>query len=160
MILPDTFLEKLAEWRPTGGRKALSLPIEGSGWSVALTADRHDELGSLVWELELRRTAADVAGANALNSWAQRFAGRATGLLEPLKVVEVDAERSEALLRSDEPSRRSDTLFYYEILLKNNTAAAVRRYRAADGAGKREQIAFALTHEALAKLVGDLIAEK
>jgi hypothetical protein len=159
MILPDIFLHKLAEWRPAGTRQTLHVPIEGTGWGLALTADRNDELGSLVWELALHRSGEPVVAADVLTGWAKRVAGRATGLLEPLKVIEVDAERSEALLRSNEPLRRGEQLYYYEVHLKNNTSATLCRYRALNGNGKREQVAFALTHEALAKLVADLTAE-
>src|SRR5262249_22519771 len=97
---------------------------------------------------------------NSLSAWAERVAGRVTGLLEPLKVVEVDAERGEALLRSDQPTQRGEKLFYYEVLLQNTTAASVRRYRALPGNGRREQVAFALTKEALAKFVADLAADQ
>jgi hypothetical protein len=81
--------------------------------------------------------------------------------LEPLKVVEVDAVKGEALLRSSEPAQRGDKLFYYEVLLKGTHAAQVRRYQAlAEGIGRREQVAFALTQEALTKLVGDLAGDE
>jgi hypothetical protein len=138
----------------------LGLRLEGSDWGLTLTADRNDELGCLVWELALHRAGAPAPPTAALESWAQRAAARVTGLLEPLKVVEVDPERGEALLRSQQASRRGEQLFYYEVLLKNSSSATLRRYQASNGNGKREQVVFALTHEALAKLVGDLIADK
>jgi hypothetical protein len=87
-------------------------------------------------------------------------ADRATGLLEDLKVVEVDRPRGQALLRSEAPVSRGEDLFYYEVLLTATGAANLRRYSAPNqGPGKREQVAFALTHEALAKLSRDLTAE-
>jgi hypothetical protein len=162
MTLNETLLAKLAEWRPGAGRKTLNVPDEGAGWAVSLTADRADELGCLTWELTLRRGAPLPGGdAQALRAWADRAAGRARGLLETLKVVEVDGERDEALLRSDTPSSKGEDRFYYEVRLKGAGVADVRRYRGSLAAtGKREQIAFALTHEALARLAADLSAEK
>jgi hypothetical protein len=81
-------------------------------------------------------------------------------LLETLKVVEVDRNRHEAVLRSEGPVQRANDLFYYEVHLQGTGAATVRRYRAfREGHGRREQIGFALTHEALAKLTADLTAE-
>ena len=156
MILDETVLQRLAEWQPPGGRQTLNLPT-AAGWSLALTADRHDELGSRVWELTLQRSRAP-AGAKVAD-WAQRVADRATGLLELLQVVEVDAPAGVALLRSQEADRRGDRLSYYEVLLKYATEASVRRYQALADGGKREQVAFALTNEALAKLVADLTAD-
>jgi hypothetical protein len=155
MTLANTLLAKLSDWRPPARG---SLTAAAAGWSVTLTADRADGLGCLVWELALQRTA--PAGGGNLRDRAGRVAARALGLVEPLKVVEVDAVRDEALLRSDGPSQRGDSLFYYEILLRGTGQALVRRYQAAhDPARKREQVAFALTHEVLGKLVDTLTAE-
>jgi hypothetical protein len=68
--------------------------------------------------------------------------------------------RNEGLLRSTAPSRRGDTLFYYEVLLRGTSGAEVRRYQTKDSStAPREQVAFALTHEVLAKLVADLTAD-
>jgi hypothetical protein len=138
------------------------VPDEGAGWAVSLTADRADELGCLVWEMALRRAAPLPDGdAAALRAWAERAAGRARGLLEMLKVIEVDAERDEAILRSDSPAAKGEQRFYYEVHLKGKGVAEVRRYRGSLAAtGKREQVAFALTHEAVARLAADLTAEK
>jgi hypothetical protein len=47
-------------------------------------------------------------------------------------------------------------LFYYEVLLKGIRAASVRRYQASRDGGHRAQVPFVLTHEVLAKFVGDL----
>ena len=162
MSLSATLLEKLAEWRPGRGRQTLNVPDSGAGWAVSLTADRADELGCLTWELTLRRGAPLPGGdAQALRAWADRVAGRARGLMEMLKVVEVDAERDEAILRSDAPAAKGNDRFYYEVHLKGIGVAAVRRFRGAvGGTGKREQVAFALTHEALARLAADLAADR
>jgi hypothetical protein len=138
------------------------VPDQGAGWSAALTADRADELGCLVWEMTVRRAAPLPGGdAAALAAWADRAASRARGLLEMLKVIEVDAERDEAILRSDTPTARGEDRFYYEVHLKGTGVADVRRYRGSLAAtGKREQVAFALTHEALARLASDLTADQ
>lgn len=159
MTLDETVLQKLANWQSArGSRQILAVPDEGSGWAVSLTVDRHDELSSALWEVDLQRVAPrrdDVT----LESWAKDVAGRVTGLLEPLRVLEIDAQRNEALLRSNEPTRRSKDLFYYEVLLKGTRAASMRRYQGSPGGGHREQVAFVLTHEALAKLISDLAAD-
>jgi hypothetical protein len=138
------------------------VPDGGTGWTASVTADRADELGCLVWEMAVRRSALLPGGnAQALRAWGDRIAARARGLLETLKVVEVDAERDEAILRSDTPTAKGEDRFYYEVHLKGAGSASVRRYHGSlTGNGKREQIAFALTHEALARLAADLTAEK
>jgi hypothetical protein len=156
MTLDDTVLQKLAEWRPAGeGRSSLTIPDEGTGWAVTLTADRCDDLGCRLWEVQLRRTREAGPGAT-LHGWANRVAEEVTGLLEPLRVVEIDTRRNEAQLRSDEPTQRKDTLFYYEVLLRGTKEADLRRYHAPTAGGRREQVTFTLTHEALAGFVEDL----
>jgi hypothetical protein len=158
MTLDETVLQKLADWHPPhGGRQTLAIPDQGSGWAVSLTVDRHDELSSALWEIDFQRVAPRPSEVT-LASWAEAVAGRVTGLLEPLQVVEIDLQRNEALLRSNEPSQRNADLYYYEVLLKGTRAAQVRRYQAKPNHGHREQVAFVLTHEALAKLARDLAA--
>ena len=90
---------------------------------------------------------------------AEQVAGRVTGLLETLCLVEVDLGRNVALLRSEQPGQRGDERFYYEVLLEGDGGSALRRYQTPrPGEPRRQQVAFTLTHEALAKLVGDLSA--
>jgi hypothetical protein len=159
MTLVKTVLAKASKWK-TAERRTLTVPDEGSGWTVSLTADRCDDLGCLLWEVALQRSAGPIAAdAAGLQVWAERVVNRVTGLLEPLRLIE--AARLEAQLRSESPTARDEERFYYELLLKAPGIAQLRRYQAADAAGKRRtQVAFALTHEVLAKLAGDLAAEK
>jgi hypothetical protein len=153
----EALLEKLADWRPPEGRQSLHVADKNSGWSVALTVERADQLGCLVWELSLRKNTPAASDAHTLEAWARRVANRATGLLEALKVVEIDPARAEALLRSESPAGQGEKVRYYEVVLAGTGAALLRRYSALrTGIGKREQVAFVLTHEALAKLAFDL----
>jgi hypothetical protein len=157
MTLADPLLARLADWRPTGpGRHAWSSDFPDQGWQVRLTADRVDTVGSLLWDVSLSRLNPSAVD-ESLKAAADRIAGRVTGLLEPLRLDEVDDPRGIARLRSQQPARRGEQASYYEVLLTGLDQVSVRRYQSAAG-GKREQIAFALTHEALAKLVGDLTA--
>jgi hypothetical protein len=84
------------------------------------------------------------------------IASRVGGLMEDLKVYEVDPLANEAVLRSDAPRARGANLAYYEIRLHGLTRAVVRRFTAAKPKPGREQAPFALTHEVLARLVEDI----
>jgi hypothetical protein len=161
MNLAETVLQKIANWRPAGDKRhALLIPDGGSGWAVELQADRCDELGCRVWEITLRRTRKTELQALTLQAWADHAAKRVTGLLEGLRVVEVDPGRNEALLRSDTPASREQRVSYFEILLRGTKSATLRRFRAYQEPGhRREQVSFPLTHEALAKVVTDLTQE-
>jgi hypothetical protein len=157
MTPAETLLGRLSEWRPTGeGRHSLSEDL--GGWTAGLTADAADTLGCRAWEFTLAR-AGDAPAGLTLRGWADAVAGRATGLMEPLKVYEVDESRQEALLRSTAPAKKGEAVLYYEVKLSGLNRAELRRYQASPTPGtKREQVAFTLTHEALAKLAGDVMA--
>ena len=74
--------------------------------------------------------------------------------------MEVDPTRNEALLRSDAPAWQGEDVAYYEAILNGTGRATLQRFRGSRQAGKRrEQTAFSLTHDALAKLVGDLVRD-
>lgn len=156
MTLTESLLPKLSEWRPAGdGRHSLAVAAPEAGWTANLTADRTDSLSCLVWELTLSRTGEAPNGLTP-KTWAEGVAKRATGLLEPLRVLEVDAGRGEALLRSDSPAKKGERLAYYEVRLFGTNRAIVRRFAGNRMESGREQVAFALTHEVLAKLAGDI----
>jgi hypothetical protein len=156
MNLEETLLQKLAEWRFDNDRQTLTVAHPESGWTTAVVADCGDRVGCRVWELNLTRP--ETPSSADLKTRAERLAGRATGLMEPLRLIEVDAQGDTALLRSAAPQKRGDDLFYYEVLLRS-AGAGVRRYQASTTSGTRQQIAFPLTHEALAKLGADLTAD-
>src|SRR5262249_18814467 len=87
---------------------------------------------------------------------ARRIANQVTGLLEPLRLLEIDAGRDLAQLRSQAPAQRGGDLQYYEVLRHGHRDTQVARYQASHASSKREQVPFTLTHEALGKLVRDL----
>jgi hypothetical protein len=149
----NAILENLANWRPKSERDTLE--ITGDGWNAAVTAECVDVVGCRLWELSLRRSA--EAPAVDLSTRAEQICARATGLMEPLRVVEVDVPHNTALLRSEQPGQIGQERFYYEVLLHGDGGSAVRRYQTPqEGQPRRQQVAFTLTHEALAKLVDDL----
>ncbi len=157
MTLEKLLLQKLGKWRPDGSRR-LEVLDPASGWTVQLDADCVEQVGSRLNELSLGRTT-PLEGVD-LRARAERIAGRTTGLLEPLHLIETDPQAGSALLRSDNPSQQDDERYYYELLLHQGGNCSLKRYQAAREGGKRRQaVPFALTHEVLGKLVGDLTGE-
>lgn len=155
-MLAEKLLQKLNDWKPAGsGRQSWIQAFAPEGWTVTIIADAVDSLSCLVWELDLTRTT--DTESRSIQQWAAAIASRATGLLEPLTVHEIDATQGVALLRSNIPARKGEALAYYEVMLKTTGQARVRRYVASRSASGREQVAFALTHEVIAKLVDDII---
>jgi hypothetical protein len=159
MKIAEMLLPKLNEWESTGpDRQHWSSPLADSGWSLHLAANRVDTLGCLLWEATLTRTNSAADSNTALKQRAERVAERATGLMEPLHFIELDEVRGVALLRSETPSQRGQALSYYEMLMTSREIV-LRRFQVNPEKRGRAQTAFALTHEAIAKLVDDLVRE-
>lgn len=157
MTLAEILQPKLADWRPIGdGRHSWSESFPDAGWTVTITADQVDTLSCLVWELSLTRNG-EPAPHQTVRTWAERIATQVSGLMEPLALIEADTTLDRAFLRSVSPSQRGDKRLYYEVALTGTTQATMRRYQLGTESGaKREQVPFALTHEALAQVVSDL----
>src|SRR5262245_15516005 len=155
MTLENKLLQKLAEASPVGERHELT--VSNGAWTAHVIYERRDELSGRLWEVALHRNG---AAEGNVQDWAERVAKRVVGLLEPLKIVEVDAAKQQALLRSAAPTAKGEDLFFYEVVLRGTAHAVIQRFQGSQQPGKRrEQIAFALTHESLAKLVADVTAE-
>jgi len=155
MTLAKIVQQKLSDTSADGQRHEFTAADEAGGWNLFLTAERRDQWTTEAWEMSLRR---DVSSGNVA-TWAQAIAERSTGLLEPLGVVELDQAHDRALLRSAPPTERDGMILYYEVVLQGTTSALARRFEGTHASGKRDQIAFALTNEVLAKWIGDLTAE-
>jgi hypothetical protein len=155
MTLAEQLHRRLSDWRPDApGRQTLTAPADG--WTATVSADRTDTVGCLAWEMTLDRTAPAPDGLT-LKGWADGTAKRVSGLLERLTVVEVDETHDAATLRSDVPTARGETAGFYEVTLHGTTRASLTRWQADKSAGgKRSRVPFAVTHEALAKVAGDI----
>src|SRR5260370_1426117 len=157
MTLAENLLLSLAEHRPASpGRYAWTYTDAATGWAVALTIDKADALSCQLAEVALTRATPAAWDAHALRARAETIAAKVTGLLEQLRLIEVDGLRGEALLRSTAPTSRSEKRFHYELRVTGTGNASLRRFQAAlDPVAKREPVAFSLTHEALGKFLDD-----
>jgi hypothetical protein len=155
MTLGETLHKSLSEWKAgTDGPHERS--AVGGGWAATVSAETVDTVGVRLHGVEVVRTEPAPEGAT-LAGWAGDVAKRASGLLERLKVHEVDATENTAVLRSDAPTVKGSVAGYYEVVLTGTEKASVARYTADRAAGtKRERVPFALTHDALAKLADDI----
>src|SRR5579871_3436452 len=97
MTLENMLRKKLADPPPPDG----SAPtLAHQGWNVQVRPAASDGLGCALWELTLQR---DRPAAGDVRAWAERVSRKVTGLLEPLRLLEVDAGRQVAVLRSATP---------------------------------------------------------
>jgi hypothetical protein len=156
MTLENMLQQKLSEWRPKNAPETLTVTDEANVWSVAVNAAAVDLVGAKLWDVTFRHAATTLDVAS-LKMWGEKVASRASGLLEPLRLLEVDEQQGVALLRSDKPGQRGDTVLYYEVRLTGNGAASVQRFQASQKPEtKRQQVEFTLTHDSLEKLAADV----
>jgi hypothetical protein len=155
MTLGETVLSKLAEWRPAdSGRHQFRYVDARSGWTISLAVEKTDELSCQLHEVVCERA---TNLATDLKSWSNSLAKRMTGLMEPLKVIEIDEHRGEAILRSDEPTTRGDRKAHFEVRLLGTRRATLVRFAAeVEPTARRQQISFTLTRESIGKLVDDV----
>ena len=155
MTLGESLHKSLSDW-PANTDGPHECAAGAGGWTAAAHADAIDTIGARLTHLDLTRTDPAPEGAT-LGGWADGVAKRATGLLERLKVHEVDATHDTAVLRSDTPTVKGGVAGYYEVVLKGTDQASVNRYQADRAAGTpREPVPFTLTHDAIAKLADDI----
>jgi len=150
MTLASTLRQQLNKSDPGG------FHVSCDGWDVTLTADKSDSLSCALKELRLER---GQPHAEALKPWAERIAQRVTGLMEPLRLLEVDGKLGKAVLRSQAPAAQDGKTFYYELVLERTarSVATLTRYAGDRHSGAaRERVPFVLTHDAIIKLSADI----
>ena len=155
-MLDEILLRKLAEWRPDTANPTLSLTDPAGAWSVTLDAEAVETIGSRLRQVSVRPVTATVTAP--LREQADRLAREVTGLLEPLRVIEVDNGPGVAQLRSQAPAQRDGANRYYEVTRHADGTTHLGRYQTRPAESKRQAIPFSLTHEALGKIVRDFIA--
>ncbi len=154
MTLENLLLQSLDKWRPAS-RASHTVDHPESGWRVTLDAGLVDAIGVQLHTLRVARLH-PLETTPPLRERAEAIARRVSGLLEPLRLLEVDEGRGVAQLRSDAPALRGEARRYYELLRHDSGASELARYESTSG--PRQAVPFTLTHEALGKLVRDLAA--
>src|SRR6516164_6608573 len=153
MTPANTLLETLAELKPSGSYpQRLIVRDARMRITAELDVQRWDPLAC---QLLLVRAIPDQASKTPLRERAALMASQITGLMEQLKVIEVDDTRREALLRSESPALREQDRLYYEVLIEPNSAT-LRRFQGSHAKIGRKEVPFTVTREVLAKLIADL----
>jgi len=155
----ELILEKLANWH-AGGRDPVNLTIADGNWEVKIAAHQSEAIGARVWEIQASSKSAPER-LKSSEEWAKAIIGRVTSLPEKLCLVENDPLSRQALLRSAVPEQAGDECVrYFEVRLTGTTEMRLKRFQAQrDPAQQRKQVSFAITHEALAKLIADLLPD-
>jgi hypothetical protein len=142
--------------------KAYVLPctvtVEEIPFRLTLHLTALDTVGLAFSGMEFASSNRTEWSSQALKDWAERLAKRVTYLMEPLKVIEIDAGGSEVQVRSQSPTPRDELRSYYEMRLFRNGTLRLERF-AYDGSTRtRRQVPCQLTREVLERMADDLAA--
>lgn len=132
-----------------------AIEIEHDGRRLDCEIEALDRLGCAVGQMKVTSPALAAASLERLESIGQALAARLTYLLEPIAVLETDAEDQSVQMRSQPPQREGRQSSYYELLARQGRLE-LRRYVKQPGQ-PRTQVAAHLTREVLHRLIADLI---
>jgi hypothetical protein len=143
---------------PEGALPPSLVEAEAGPSRLALTLTARGPVGLAFETLDYAR--GDHAGLSTenLRAWGARLAARLTYLMEPLVVLEVDAEAGEAKLRSQAPTPRGDRRSYYEVRLRGEGSLHLRRVGFDEQTRQRLTVPCQMTLEVLERLADDLVA--
>ncbi len=154
----DALVQSLAGWQPAGPGPHTHTTAS-PGWQATVSADANDSLATKATEVTVTRTGPAPAGST-LRGWAESIAAKPAGLPEPLALHEIDGDGQVAVLRSAKPTRKDDTVGYYEATLSGTDEAKLKRYTANTAERTpREAVPFVLTHESIARVAEVLSGE-
>jgi hypothetical protein len=132
--------------------------VEDGANRLTMNMTALDTVGVAFDRLEFVTTDRQDWSSEALNGWGQRLSGRVTYLLEPLKVLEIDAGGGEVQIRSQAPTTRADQRGFYEVRLYKQGLLRLERYVFDDVTRQRQRTACQFTKEVLERLADDIAA--
>lgn len=140
-----------------GGRVSGAVHVDAA--SLHLTAEVliADQLSCLIHELSIRATEGQIYSTDELRVKADDLCQRLSYLLEPIRVLEVDAAEGVVQARSHPPERQPERIRYYELRFATPSTLKLHRFEKRTDQGQRQQIPLQLTYELLEKLIDDLV---
>jgi hypothetical protein len=91
-----------------------------------------------------------------LKQLSNQLCAKVSYLLEPIALIETDADQCTTQLRSNPPAKEDDHTFYYEILVRRGGSISLCRYQKQPD-DVRQAVPANLTHEVLARLADDFV---
>jgi hypothetical protein len=133
-----------------------SVTVEDGPNRLTLSLTALDTVGVAFDSLEFLATDRTDWSSDALRAWGDRLAARVTYLLEPLKVIEIDAGGGEVQIRSQAPTARAQQRGFYEVRLFKQGALRMERYVYNDATRERQHTPCQLTREVVERLADDI----
>jgi hypothetical protein len=135
-----------------------AVTVEDGPNRLTLNLTALDTVGLAFDTLEFVATDRTDWSSDALRAWGERLAARVTYLLEPLKVIEIDAGGGEVQIRSQSPTARAQQRGFYEVRLYRQGSLRLERFVYNDATRERQRTACQLTREVVERLADDIAA--
>ena len=135
-----------------------TVTVDDGPHHVTLHLTALDSVGLAFSSLEFTTSSRAEWTSEALNEWGNRLSSRITYLMEPLKVLEIDAGGGEVQLRSQSPTARDSARGYYEMRLFRQGILRMQRFTFDEAARQRRASSCQLTREVIERLADDIIA--
>jgi hypothetical protein len=135
-----------------------AVTVEDGPNRLTLNLTALDTVGLAFDTLEFVATDRTDWSSDALRAWGERLAARVTYLLEPLKVIEIDAGGGEVQIRSQSPTARAQQRGFYEVRLYRQGSLRLERFVYNDATRERLRTACQLTREVVERLADDIAA--
>ena len=135
-----------------------TVAVEDTRGRLTLRLTALDSVGLAFTALEYAVLPRAEWSPETLAAWGQRITNKVVYLMEPLKVLEVDAGGGLVQLRSQSPTPKADQRNYYEIRLHRDGMLTMERFAFDDATRTRAIVPCQLTREVLDRLIGDLRA--
>jgi hypothetical protein len=146
------------ENHPVGSASSGSVFAEADGARMNLSLAACGHVGFTFSSLQYSRVEPLNLSTEALRAWGNRLAARLTYLMEPLVVLEVDAEAGVADLKSQAPTPRGELRSYYEVSLHRGGSLHLQRITFDQASRRRKPVHCQMTVEVLERLADDLVA--
>lgn len=142
---------------PLSGPLPCSIEVEAGPSRLSLNLTAHGPVGLAFDGLDYASTDRRDLSTDALRSWGDRLVARLTYLMEPLVVLEVDAQAGEAELRSQTPTPRGERRSFYEVRLRREGSLHLQRVAFDEATRRRQVVPCQMTLEVLERMADDLV---
>jgi hypothetical protein len=154
MSFLDQIDQELKRIRAAGGGGTLTADAPSGRIECDLSAV--DGIGCSLDQFSFHSGRLTGASLEKLKKIGEDLTRRVTYLLEPIAIIEIDAEGITVQLRSAPPSQENGVTSYYELTI-NQGGLNLRRYESQSGQ-PRQAVPAHFTHEALRRLAKDVVA--
>jgi hypothetical protein len=153
-IRPDIERE-LKRIQAVSGRGLLQ--VDGEAGRIEADLLAVDAIGCSFQTLGLTTSKLANATLDELKTISQSLTEKLTYLLEPIGLVEADADRCSIQLRSNPPQKGEDETSYYELMVRRGGDITLSRYSKKSGQ-LRQIVPAHVTREVLGRLADDFMA--